>query len=320
MSQDPEMDRARERGTAASSLPGASRLPGASSLPESSRLPLTCAIIARDEADRIGRCIASVRDLVDDVVVVDSGSRDDTVAVAKAHGARVIYNAWPGYGPQKRFAEDAALHDWVLNLDADEWLPPEVRSEIAGLFSQGVPGKAGYRFRVETVYPHHETPRPFPDYHAYVRLYDRRRCRFPDSLAFDAIAFDPQTMGDIRAPIYHQSIRSLAHLVEKNIGYFHLQALERRRSRLTTLPRMLVEPVAAFVKYYFLRRHVTGGLFGLRYALTAAYIRTYRLAALAGFFPDRTQAMRRRLDAARDEGTADRRSDADSQISPRATE
>lgn len=289
MSQDPEQARRQDQDAA----------PNAGTPVTAARLPVSCAIIACDEADRIGRCIASVRDLVDDVVVVDSGSRDDTVAVAQAHGARVITNAWPGYGPQKRFAEDAARHDWILSLDADEWLPDETRAEIAALFAQGEPGLAGFRFRIPTVYPGREKPRPFAGYHAHVRLYDRRRVRIPASLVHDAIDFDPATMRMAQHPIHHQSIRSLAHLVEKNIAYFHLQALEMRRSKLTTLPRLLVEPVAAFAKYYFLRRHVTGGLFGLRYALTVAYIRTYRLAVLAGFFRSRTEAARRRLETGR---------------------
>lgn len=262
----------------------------------SGRLPVTCAIIARDEEDRIGRCIASVADLVDEVVVVDSGSVDRTVEVAQAHGARVVFNAWPGYGPQKRFAEDQARNDWILSLDADEWLPPETRDEIASYFAEGrLAGRDGVHFRIPTVYPGKEKPRPFAGYHAHVRLYDRRRRRIPDSLVHDAIDYDAATMFEARHPIHHQSIRSLAHLVEKNVAYFHLQAVEAPRSRLATLPRLLVEPLAVFFKYYVLRRHFTGGLFGLRYALTIAYIRTYRLAVLAGFFAERTEAARRSL-------------------------
>ncbi|MBL3200736.1 glycosyltransferase, partial [Klebsiella pneumoniae] len=67
---------------------------------------LTCCIIAHNEADRIERCIRAVKDIVDEVVVVDSGSTDATVAKAEALGAKVVFHAWDGYGPQKRFAED----------------------------------------------------------------------------------------------------------------------------------------------------------------------------------------------------------------------
>jgi glycosyltransferase involved in cell wall biosynthesis len=260
------------------------------------RLPVSCTIIARDEADRIERCIRSVRNLVDEVLVIDSGSTDDTVARAQALGARVIFNAWPGYGQQKRFAEDAARNRWILNLDADEWLPEPARAEIAALLDgPALEDKAGIRFRLETVYPGRERPRLFPDYHLYVRLYDKTRCRFPDSLVFDAIDFDRNSMIEAREPIFHETIRSLAHLVEKNKRYFDLQSVERKRSLYATLPRLVVEPFATFLKYYLLRRHITGGVFGLKFAVTIAYIRTYRLVVLSGLLRSRTEMARRRV-------------------------
>ena len=100
-------------------------------------LPLSVFIIAKNEADRIGETIRAVRDLTDDLVVVDSGSTDGTQDVAEELGARVIFNAWPGYGPQKRFAEEQCRHDWLLNLDADEVVPPDLAAEIAALFAAG---------------------------------------------------------------------------------------------------------------------------------------------------------------------------------------
>jgi glycosyltransferase involved in cell wall biosynthesis len=271
------------------------RLNGPHAAPDR-RLPVTCTIIAHNEEDRIERCILSVCDLVDEVVVVDSGSTDATVARAEALGARVIHHAWPGYGPQKRFAEDAASNDWILNLDADEWLPEAARREIGALLDgDALADKSGVRFRLPTVYPGDDRPRPYADFHHYVRLYDKRRCRFPDSLVFDAIAYDPATMITAREPIYHQTIRSLSHLVEKNKRYFDLQSVEIQRAKLKTLPRLLFEPFTIFFKYYILRRHITGGLFGLKFALTIAYIRSYRLVVLAGLLSHRTDAARRRV-------------------------
>jgi glycosyltransferase involved in cell wall biosynthesis len=104
-------------------------------LPCSSRnrnvaLPLSIYIIARNEADRIGATIRAVAGLSDDIVVVDPGSTDDTVAVATALGARVVVNAWPGYGLQKQFGEDQCRHDWLLNIDADEVVPPDMVKAI----------------------------------------------------------------------------------------------------------------------------------------------------------------------------------------------
>ncbi len=101
-------------------------------------MALSCCIIAHNEGDRIERCIRAAQPIVDEIVVVDSGSTDDTVAKAKALGAKVFYNAWDGYGPQKRFAEDCATHDWILNLDADEVVTPELAREIAALMRSPV--------------------------------------------------------------------------------------------------------------------------------------------------------------------------------------
>src|SRR3954468_12193530 len=102
-------------------------------------LPLSIFIIAQDEADRIGNAIAAVRDLTDDLVVVDSGSTDGTQALAAELGARVIEREWPGYGPQKRFAEEQCQHVWLLNVDADEVVPPALAEEIRRLLRDGGP-------------------------------------------------------------------------------------------------------------------------------------------------------------------------------------
>jgi glycosyltransferase involved in cell wall biosynthesis len=91
----------------------------------------SCFIIAKNEARRIGEVIASVRDLADEVIVIDSGSTDGTQQIAQDLGARVIFNEWPGFGPQKRFGEDQCRNDWVLNLDGDEVLSDEPLSGLA---------------------------------------------------------------------------------------------------------------------------------------------------------------------------------------------
>lgn len=125
--------------------------------------PLSCCIIAKNEADRIGATIASVAELADEVVVIDSGSSDDTAAVAEALGARVIFHDWPGYGPQKRFSEDAATHDWILHLDADEVVTPALHAEIKALMAAG-PALNGYRFRICDIYPGRARPAPVGRY------------------------------------------------------------------------------------------------------------------------------------------------------------
>ena len=90
------------------------------------KVPISCFIISKNEGDRIARTIRSVRPWVDEVVVIDAESSDDTVSVALAEGCRVITQPWLGFGPQKRFGEDQCRNDWVFNLDADEVVTPQL--------------------------------------------------------------------------------------------------------------------------------------------------------------------------------------------------
>src|SRR4030042_3183310 len=108
------------------------------------KLPISVFIIAKNEADRISVAILAVRDWVDEVIVIDSGSSDDTVAVSVSLGARVVFNEWRGYGPQKVFGESLCSNEWLLNLDADEEISPQLGTEIRALFGQGEPACSAF--------------------------------------------------------------------------------------------------------------------------------------------------------------------------------
>lgn len=251
---------------------------------QTSRIPVSCTIITKNEADRILRCLESVRGLVSEIIVIDSGSTDGTLEICRAFGATCIHRDWEGYGQQKRFAETVARHDWILNLDADEWLTEATRAELTTLLGTPIPEAIhGFEFKITQVYPGDARPRLFADYHSYIRLYDRTRCRFPDSAVFDEVKLPSAHKGRIRAPIFHQSIRSIAHLVEKNIAYYQLQTGEIKKKSPLTLVRIGFEPMLVFFKYYFMKMHITGGVYGFIVAITIAMLRTYRLAIL--YFP-----------------------------------
>ena len=233
------------------------------------RVPLSCTIVAKNEADRIGRCISAIKDICDDIVVIDSGSTDATVAIAEALGARVFFRAWDGFGPQKRYGEDVALYDWILNLDADEVVSRALANEISALLS-GPPELQAYRFKQVTVYPGQQLPRLWADYHNYVRLYDRRAARFRDSLTHDTVDLKGLAAGQLHNTALHYSFRSLDHVARKLEFYTDLQALEITKPRWQLhLRRPFEYPILMF-RYYVLRRHFTGGLYGLKAAHTFA--------------------------------------------------
>lgn len=243
---------------------------------------ITCTIITLNEVERLGRTIASVQGLVDEILVVDSGSTDGTQALATSLGARVVYNKWQGYGQQKRMAEELALNDWILNLDADEWLSPALAQEIAQLRQYSEWPARSFAMRLRLVYAGRSKPAPFAEFHNYVRLYDRRATRFADSAVFDEVA--PTTdVRQLEAPAYHQSFVSLSQMVIKQLGYFTLQKREIKKSRWKLALRMPIEFPTQFFKFYILRRRIFGGFYGLALSLTEAFTRTLRVFILFGW-------------------------------------
>lgn len=243
-----------------------------------SRLPVSCFIIAKNEADRIVRTIRSVQSWVDEVVVVDSESTDDTVRLAAAEGCRVIVQRWLGFGGQKRFGEDQCRNDWVLNLDADEVITPALKEEIISLFANGLPARVAYGMPLEHVYPKAERPRPWARDHWYVRLYDRRVVRFRDSKVHDTVVTHDHAVGALRAPAYHYSFRSYEHLKDKLDERMSLSAKHSNySSSAKLLARRIIEFPVNFFKYYIVRRHFTGGRDGLRYAWIQASYRQLKV-------------------------------------------
>lgn len=245
------------------------------------RLPISCFIIAKNEADRIVRSIAAVRDLVDEVVVVDSGSADRTQELAREAGARVIINAWPGFGQQKRFAEDQCRNDWLLNIDADEVVTQQLAREIRTLFADGRPRHAAYGVRVNFVYPGRRRPRPWARDHYCLRLYDRRCVRFKDSHLHDSVDPAGHPVGRLSHEVYHFSFRSmqdLARKCDKRAGYN--ARWSKPKNKWVLLMRYITEFPINFLKYYLGRRHFTGGLMGLQCASIIAYYRLVRVRRL----------------------------------------
>jgi glycosyltransferase involved in cell wall biosynthesis len=244
------------------------------------RLPVSCFIIAKNEADRIVRTINSVQPWVDEVVVVDSGSSDGTMAAARSAGARAIANSWPGFGQQKRFAEDQCSNDWLLNIDADEVVTPELRDEIEALFATGSPPLVAYGMSVQTVYPGATKPRIWARDHWCVRLYDRRVVRFRASAVHDSVVTDRHRYGKLHGPLHHFSMRSFEDMKRRLNERTWLSVDNAYPSKIWLAPRLITEMPLNFLKYYFTRGHFTGGTMGLKYAGIHAwyrFLKVYRM-------------------------------------------
>ena len=239
---------------------------------------LSVFIIARDEAARLGRTLAAIA-WADQVVVVDSGSADATREIARAAGAELHERAWEGYGPQKAFAESLCRHDWRLNVDADEVVTPALAAEIRALLA-GDPAPGAFRVRILNVYPGRDRPRPLANDYDEVRLYHRAVARYRAHPLFDRVETDLPP-GRLHAPVHHFPLLSWEHFVDKENRYSSFAAAAAGpRSRRALMWRLPFEMPFAFLRFYLLRRHVTGGWAGFMFALTAAFARTLRLAKM----------------------------------------
>ena len=245
------------------------------------KLPISCFIIAQDEADRINNTIESVIDFVDEVIVIDSGSTDGTQDLARQLGCKVFFNKWNGYGPQKRFGEDCTKNEWLLNLDADEYLSDQIKSEILQIFDDNNKHYNFFSMKVTPIYPNWKKPRLFSASHQCVRLYNKRFGRFSNSPVHDSVETNNSRVFYFKNHIYHNSVRSFTHLIEKEKSYIQLQSKTLKdKNKIFLFLRIFVEFPLAFIKYYFIRRHFTGALTGLVTALILAYYRWKRVIVL----------------------------------------
>lgn len=247
---------------------------------ESIRLPISAFIIALNEAGRIGRAIESVRDLCDEVVVIDSGSTDGTQALATSLGARVIAHAWTGYGPQKRFGEQACANTWRLNLDADEVLTPRLRDEIRQLFGAGTPPAAAYTVEIAEVFPGEAAPRRFAYCHNYVRLYHATAGEYSTSPSYDLVSLRPGiSRRRLSGRIEHFSMVDTSRQINKFNLYTDSLVTELiAKGRTAGSWRLYLAFPVGFFKAFFLRRYVFRGRIGFTMAMNYAIFRYLKAA------------------------------------------
>jgi glycosyltransferase involved in cell wall biosynthesis len=235
-------------------------------------------VITLNESAHIGPCLESVA-WADEVLVVDSGSADDTVAQARARGARVIEREWPGYSAQKNFAAAEAAHDWILSLDADERATLALAQEVRGLLASEPPA-AGYRIPRVTWHLGRwiRTTDWYPDYQ--LRLYDRRRARWKPKPVHESVECDTPP-GYLRAELQHYAYRDISHHHLTMDRYTTLAAEEMRAAgRAASLLDLTLHPWAAFVRNYLLRRGFLDGAAGFVISVMNAYYVFLKFAKL----------------------------------------
>jgi glycosyltransferase involved in cell wall biosynthesis len=234
-------------------------------------VPVTATVITLNEAAHIQACVTSLA-WADEIIVVDSGSTDGTVDLARAAGARVIVREWPGYSAQKDFAAAQASHDWIVSVDADERITPALAAEIRAVVA--TPGNT-VGFRVPRITFHLgrwiRTTDWYPDYQ--LRVYDRRHAGWKQRRVHESVAARGP-VGQLTHDLQHYAYRDLAHHHETMQRYTTLAAQQMHEDgRRASVFALLFHPPAAFLRNYVLKRGFMDGTPGLIIsAMNAHYV------------------------------------------------
>lgn len=245
---------------------------------QSRKIPLSVFIITKNEADRVGSIIEAVKNIADEVLVIDSGSSDNTCEIATKAGAQVIFNQWSGYGAQKIFGENQCRNKWILNIDADEEVSPELSEEILQIFEQNLQENFyGFRVRIVNKFRFEKRPKPLAYYYNQLRLYHKDYAGFKNSEIHDSVELkekNPQKISQLKEIIYHQSFRSFEHWIEKINSYSSMQAFDAfKKGKNVSLIKVATVPTFAFFKAFFLRRYFIYGFDGFVYSYLFAFSR-----------------------------------------------
>jgi glycosyltransferase involved in cell wall biosynthesis len=232
---------------------------------------ITATVITLNEARNIEECLASLK-WANEILVVDSGSTDGTPDLARAAGAKVLSREWPGYAAQKDFAASQAAHDWILSVDADERVTPELAAEIQQTLKHPE-DRVGFRiprvtFHLGRWIRHTDW---YPDYQ--LRLYDRRSAGWAKRRVHESVtARGP--VGKLNRDLQHYAYRDIGHHYETMQHYTRLAALQMfEEGRRATFFDLLLHPPAAFLRNYVLKAGVLDGTPGLIIsAMNAHYV------------------------------------------------
>lgn len=239
---------------------------------------LSVTVITRNEAADIGAALESVT-WADEIVVVDSGSTDETATIARRFTDRVVVREWPGYGAQKNIAATLATHDWILSLDADERITPALAEEIRAVLTTE-PAHAAYRMPRVTWHLGRwiRTTDWYPD--PQLRLYNRTKARWISPLVHESVAVDG-AVGTLRHELQHYAYRDVADHLETIDRYTTLAARQMRaQGQSAGMIQMVGHPPLAFLRNYIAKGGFRDGVAGFVISSMNAYYVFLKFAKL----------------------------------------
>ncbi|TLD70061.1 glycosyltransferase family 2 protein [Phragmitibacter flavus] len=236
-------------------------------------LPISVSIVSCNEEGNLARCLRSVEGLAREIVVVDSGSKDGTVAVAESFGAKVTHQAWLGYRDQKNVALGLCEEEWVLALDCDEELSPELRANVEAFFEEGLDKRfdgASFNRKVWFMGRWILHGDWYPD--TKLRLFRREKAKWAGSPEHDYIELEGNNRTWLRGDLHHFSFPSINRYVEKINGFADV-FLQRQvdAGKSWSLATNVFRPWWRFFRAYVIRRGFMDGFPGLWIAVATAF-------------------------------------------------
>ena len=234
---------------------------------------ITIALIVKNEANNLKDCLKSVKDWVDEIIVLDSGSTDTTKDIARSFTDKVYVNKdWPGFGPQRRIAQKFVTSDYVLWLDADERVTPELRESIEYVLTNPEEKTVYSISRLSWVFGrfiyHCDW---YPDY--VVRLYPTQLTQYDDAFVHEKVEVpEGMTVKKLNGDAIHYTYNDLHHYLVKSARYARAWADQRKKTGgKTSISQGIIHGLARFIKMYFLKAGFLDGKQGLLLSLLSAH-------------------------------------------------
>ena len=237
---------------------------------------ISAVIITFNEERNIARCLQSLQDVVDEVVVVDSGSIDRTEGICKQFGARFIPHKWEGYGRQKNFALSQASNNWVLSIDADEQLTPELANEIKSIFSQDAIPFAGYYLPITLVFLGKKFKYGNENKQQHLRLFNKAAGQFINVEVHEKVEVHGKT-ATLKAGVLHHSYQNIEHLLHKLNSYSSIAAkADANKGKKTRKWHVGFDLLVRFFTIYIIRLNFLNGYEGFVWSVISAYSKFVR--------------------------------------------
>ena len=234
---------------------------------------LSVAMIVKNEAHHLAQCLDTVTAWVDEIVILDSGSTDATQQIAEQYGAKFYQNTdWPGFGKQRQLAQQYVTSDYVLWLDADERVTPELRQSIQAAIAQDAPNTAYKIPRLSEIFGHNIRHSGwYPDY--VIRLYRKDFAHYGDQLVHEKVELPANAdIQKLQGDLLHYTYRNIHHYLVKSADYAKAWADQREKAgKKATLWQGISHAVGCFVKMYVIRLGFLDGKAGLLLAILSAH-------------------------------------------------